>query len=1219
METESQNLLKEIQHLKEESFSYKSLYEKELLTRKQIEASLEHSRERYRQLTENISDFIWIADMNMNTTYISPSFYRLTGIKPEDQVAKSLSNKITPESLEIISKAFHEELENEEKPDFELRRNKILEIELYKIDGSTLWVEMNMTFIRDAKNRPIAIQGVSRDITSRKLAQMQLSLAKDTYKSILDSIPEAIYIIDNSQKIIDVNKATEAYYNLSRDEIIGRTPFDFSVNELNNIDEIIKATQNAVETGKPARFDFWARRNNGEIFPKDVILSKGNYFGQECMVAIARDISDRKKTEDDLKLALQRYKAIVTGNPDMMFIVNSEFVILDYYTVNEEELYTKPDNFLKKKLSDILPEKLSEMLLKKIKNVFDTGELQTVNYSMNLTGKVNYYESRYVKSGNDEVLAIVRNITEQVLAQEELLKLKLAFENSKEVVFLTDLNGIITFVNSEFTNLYGFTQDEVLGKVTPRILKSGMLNEEQVKALWNLLLSKQSIVGEYVNKRKDGTLIDIEASTGPILNADNEIIGFLSVQRDITERKKHEVELLQAKEYAEINSAKVTAIIENTKSSIWAFDRNYVVVYLNHVFHDEFMLSFGVDLKIGSNLLESLPAELQPLWKPLYDRVLNNEQFSFEQVVDTEIGKVYIEVSMNPILKDGIVIGGSCFGSNITERKLIEEHIKRQKEMLQIIVNIASRYLNANLADFETNIQKSLVEVGRFAKADRVYIFDYDWESNLCRNTYEWCNQNISPQISELQNVPLSMMTWWVEKHKKGESIFIANVDDLDENDGIRLLLEPQEVKSLLAIPMMKSNQCIGFIGFDSVNQSNIYAENEKVLLSVFSETLVNIKNRMILEQDLISAKESAEESEYKVRSMFENSQVGFIYFNTEGRILETNQAALDILGSPSMDKTIEINVLKFLPMIEIGFTDDAIQCIEEKKLITNEKLYLSKWNKNSFVKYYLIPIIRNDIVVGVWANLQDLTDLWQIQQEVIQAKNKAEESDKLKTAFLQNMSHEIRTPLNGIIGFSSMLADPDLTKDDLQEFSTVIKESGKRLIEMVNNILEISTIETGQVEISKTHINIDNLFEDIYKLYLPQAEKKNLHFVCDKNYRTTTLLIYSDYHKLYQIITNLINNAIKFTFEGQITFGYTLKKEQIEFFVKDTGIGIKENAKDKIFERFYQADLDISRDFEGAGIGLSICKGHVELLGGRIWVESEQYKGSAFYFSLPI
>lgn len=248
----------------------------------------------------------------------------------------------------------------------------------------------------------------------------------------------------------------------------------------------------------------------------------------------------------------------------------------------------------------------------------------------------------------------------------------------------------------------------------------------------------------------------------------------------------------------------------------------------------------------------------------------------------------------------------------------------------------------------------------------------------------------------------------------------------------------------------------------------------------------------------------------------------------------------------------------------------------------------------------------------------EDITEKKRIYEEIIQAKQKAEESERLKTAFLQNMSHEIRTPLNGVIGFSNLLSTKDLSKTEISEYSSIIQTSAKRLLEIVNNILDISKIETGQIKIAQGEFSINTLIRNIYSLFSLTAKEKELEFNYSLALDDNSSVIYSDETKIHQILSNLVNNALKFTKTGSVNFGYNVEDENLIFYVKDTGIGIPEDMQTKIFERFIQADMSLTRNFEGAGLGLAICQGLANLLGGKIWLDSEIGKGSTFYFSIP-
>jgi signal transduction histidine kinase len=245
---------------------------------------------------------------------------------------------------------------------------------------------------------------------------------------------------------------------------------------------------------------------------------------------------------------------------------------------------------------------------------------------------------------------------------------------------------------------------------------------------------------------------------------------------------------------------------------------------------------------------------------------------------------------------------------------------------------------------------------------------------------------------------------------------------------------------------------------------------------------------------------------------------------------------------------------------------------------------------------------------------LQELVD--ERTADLLVAKQKAEESDKLKSAFLSNMSHEIRTPMNGIVGFSEMLISDELSEEEKQDYARVISESSKQLLRIVDDILDISRIETGAMTLNTESTCLQDFMKDVHRFFEPQARTKKITYT--QNVPDEPIYFEIDRTKLFQIISNLLNNALKFTSKGEIQCGAVFYETTIQFYVKDTGIGIPKQLHKKIFERFRQAELTISRTFGGTGLGLAISKKLIELFGGEIWVESEVNVGANFYFSIP-
>jgi signal transduction histidine kinase len=266
----------------------------------------------------------------------------------------------------------------------------------------------------------------------------------------------------------------------------------------------------------------------------------------------------------------------------------------------------------------------------------------------------------------------------------------------------------------------------------------------------------------------------------------------------------------------------------------------------------------------------------------------------------------------------------------------------------------------------------------------------------------------------------------------------------------------------------------------------------------------------------------------------------------------------------------------------------------------------------------YSQPQKINGISVGrVWS-FRDITRQKISEADLIAEKERAQESDRLKTAFLHNVSHEIRTPMNAIIGFSTLLNDPELSAEERNQYTDIIFQSGTQLLSIINDIVDIANVESGQAKSNPSEFNLNAALRSLSEQFSITGKKNNVSLRLETPLSDEDSRIVTDNTKLIQIISNLINNAIKFTIDGHVDFGYILSEKFLEFYVKDSGIGIPPEYHSRIFDRFYQVDSAVSRQYSGAGLGLSICKGYVELLGGTIKVESESGKGTIFKFTIP-
>jgi PAS domain S-box-containing protein len=372
---------------------------------------------------------------------------------------------------------------------------------------------------------------------------------------------------------------------------------------------------------------------------------------------------------------------------------------------------------------------------------------------------------------------------------------------------------------------------------------------------------------------------------------------------------------------------------------------------------------------------------------------------------------------------------------------------------------------------------------------------------------------------------------------------------------------------------------------------------------------------------ELIAALARAEDFENKFRQIAENIDEVF-WLRTDSEMIYVSPSFEKIWGVPCQEIYEHPQIFtENIHPDDKAFIQEIFGSSEFKKtgLFEYEYRILRAENRVCWINTKTFPILDDSgqIIkrVGI---ASDVTEKKERLQELLQAKEKAEESNKLKSAFLANMSHEIRTPMNGILGFAALLKEPHLSGDQQQEYIKTIERSGDRMLNIINNIVDISKIESGLMEVNRTPTNINEQLEYVYTFFEPETEKKQLQLVLKKNLDRAGVITNTDREKLYSILINLVKNAIKYTNEGVIEIGSDKKDDVLEFYVKDTGIGIPDNRQEAVFERFIQADIADIHAFQGAGLGLSIAKAYTELLGGRIWLESEEGKGSTFFFSIP-
>jgi PAS domain S-box-containing protein len=383
------------------------------------------------------------------------------------------------------------------------------------------------------------------------------------------------------------------------------------------------------------------------------------------------------------------------------------------------------------------------------------------------------------------------------------------------------------------------------------------------------------------------------------------------------------------------------------------------------------------------------------------------------------------------------------------------------------------------------------------------------------------------------------------------------------------------------------------------------------------SSVLAEEKKRKALENIL-------HESEARFRTIFELSPAGIIIIDEKGTIIEVNSSFCETLGY-SRKELLSKNIRVFSSPDREEEINKNINEILAGRTLKHEVANFKKDGTICFIALYETRILLPDGTPGVLSVSNDVTERKKVHKELILSKEKAEESDRLKSAFLTNMSHELRTPLNAIIGFSSLMIDSGSDDETISNLK-IIYNSGQHLLSLVEEILDNSMIETGQIKINYEKVGINSILNESMDIVNGEKIKENktgIRVVLNIDTEKGENYFITDRRKLKQVLINLLKNSLKFTDEGYIEFGYNeIEKggnKYLKFFVKDTGIGIDKKHHEVIFDIFRQVDDTHTRKYGGTGIGLSIVKKIVEILGGEIWVESEHGKGSQFYFTVPV
>jgi PAS domain S-box-containing protein len=444
----------------------------------------------------------------------------------------------------------------------------------------------------------------------------------------------------------------------------------------------------------------------------------------------------------------------------------------------------------------------------------------------------------------------------------------------------------------------------------------------------------------------------------------------------------------------------------------------------------------------------------------------------------------------------------------------------------------------------------------------------------------------------------------------------LSNTEETDYQTQLFNRCNKAGYESVALIPLRSKDQVFGLLQFND-------SLPDRFSLAII-EDLEKMADYLALSLSLRKAQKALQKREKDLSNILEYIGDAVIATNISGKIKFMNPVAEDLTGW-------ELSDAKLKPVKDVFKIYKKLFTIEEGKSLTRDLKMgriVNRTNHNILIRKdgKEIPIDGSRTIIknkngkktGIVLVFRDVTEQKWIEEDLIRAKKKAEESDYSKSAFLANMSHEIRTPMNGILGFAELLKDPKITAEEQLEYIGIIEKSGERMLNIINDIISISKVESGQMQVSISETNANDQIEFIYNFFRHEAEQKGINLKCKTPLPAKDSVLKTDREKVYAVLTNLVKNAIKFTRQGYIELGYEKKGGYLEFYVKDTGNGIPKEEQDMIFERFKQANVPLTGNYESSGLGLSISKAYVEMLGGKIWVESEIGKGSVFYFTLP-
>ncbi len=784
--------------------------------------------------------------------------------------------------------------------------------------------------------------------------------------------------------------------------------------------------------------------------------------------------------------------------------------------------------------------------------------------------------------------------------------LKAIIENSLESIWSIDRDYRIKYVNEVFAKSFYETFSAHLAEGV-NILDA---LPENLRALWKERYDRAFNNEHFTFTDKiqvNGATIYVEVAMNPIV-VDGKVEGASFYGKNITGKMLSEEILMESE-------AKYRQIFENANDAILLMARDKIIDC-----NKKSLVMFGCEHK---DIIGSEPYRFSPVVQAdgrnskekaleLIQNVLNGQPSSFEWThmrLDGSLFEAEVSLSHFPGLGEEKWI--QAIVRDITYRKHVEDALlKSEANMTTIIENTLE-----NIWSVDTNYEIQYFNKSFAHTYSRIFGVELVKGTNL------------------IKTLPEKLQPMWVERFMtalKGERM--VYVDTLDS--GTKIYHAEISVNPIIVGGRVQGASLYARNITDKRNadiQLHYQSELRRLLIEL-STSFINLPLDSIdpaIRQSLARIGEFVGADRAYIFDYDFTNQTGT---NTYEWCRDKINPCIDMLQDVPMDsfrswvevhqkgETIKVEKVSDLPtggLRELMEIQNVLSLLTIPLIVNGNAIGFVGFDS---VREYHIYSDNEEQLLQVYAQmLVNLRERLEKEEKLIAAKVQAEESNRLKTAFLQNMSHEIRTPMNAILGFLGLLREPELKGDLRKEYIDIVDISGQRLLGTINDIIEISKIEAGQSEVIYSEVNLAELLRFHHDIFKLSAQKKGLSLKISGKLPPALTVIKTDRHKLEGILANLINNAIKFTRHGSVEFGSYSDDDSLVFFVKDTGVGVPADRLDAIFDRFVQADVSSTRPYEGSGLGLSIAKAYVELLKGRIWVESELGKGSTFYFSFPM